>query len=66
MDLLRWGVLASTMKQRESDDPNFKKFGNGSPNSTYIPFQPNKNEWLPLSATDMLTNPNIKGNNLGW
>lgn len=66
MDLLRWGTLVSTMKQRESQDPNFKKFGNGSANSTYVPFQENKNEWLPLSATDMLTNPNILNNNPGW
>ncbi len=66
MDLLRWGVLASTMKLREATDPNFKKFGNGSPNSSYLPFQQNKNEWLPLSATDMLTNQNIKSNNPDW
>ena len=66
MDLLRWGTLDATMKMRESSDPNFKHFGDGSANSTYIPWQNNKNEWLPLSATDLLTNPNIKSNNPGW
>lgn len=66
MDLLRWGSLVTVMKNREATDPNFKKFGNGSANSTYVPFKENKNEWLPLSATDMLTNPNIKSNNPGW
>ncbi len=65
-DLLRWGTLNSTMKSRENNDPNFKKFGNGSANTNYIPWQNNKNEWLPISATDMLTNPNIKTNNPGW
>ena len=66
MDLLRWGTVDATMKMRENEDPNFKHFGNGSANTTYVPWQDNKNEWLPLSATDMLTNPNIKSNNPGW
>ncbi len=66
MDLLRWGTLVSTMKNREATDPNFKKFGNGSPNSSYVPFQENKNEWLPIPAIDMQSNPNFKNNNPGW
>jgi starch-binding outer membrane protein, SusD/RagB family len=66
MDLLRWGTLDATMKMRESTDPNFKHFGDGSANSTYIPWQDNKNEWLPLSSDDLLTNANIKSNNPGW
>ncbi|MFC5410370.1 RagB/SusD family nutrient uptake outer membrane protein [Larkinella bovis] len=66
MDLLRWGTLVNTMKNREATDPNFKKFGNGSPNSSYVPFQENKNEWLPIPAVDMQSNPNIKQNNPGW
>lgn len=66
MDLLRWGTLGTTMQMRERTDPNFKHFGDGSANSTYIPWQNNKNEWLPLSSDDLLTNPNIKSNNPGW
>lgn len=66
MDLLRWGELDSVMLNRQATDPNFKQFGKGSANSTYVPFQVGKNEWLPLSANDVLTNPNIKSNNPGW
>lgn len=66
LDLLRWGEVVSVMKNRETTDPNFKKFGNGGANTNYIPFQENKNEWLPLSADDLKTNSNIKNNNPGW
>lgn len=66
MDLLRWGTLVQVMKSREATDPNFKQFGNGSASSSYVPFQENKNEWLPIPAVDMLSNPNIKTNNPGW
>lgn len=65
LDLLRWGELDSVMEARQADDPNFKMFGHGSANSTYVPWQP-RDEWLPIPSNEMITNPNIKSNNPGW
>lgn len=61
-DLLRWGKLPSRFKELENTDPNFKQYTS----STYLGFQENKNEWLPIPVDEVEGNPYITENNPGW
>ena len=61
-DLLRWGKLATRFKELEASDPYFKQYTN----STYLGFQENKNEWLPIPVDEVEGNPYITSNNPGW
>lgn len=61
-DLLRWGKLAARFKELEQSDPHFKQLNI----STYLGFQENKNEWLPLPIDEVEGNPHITSNNPGW
>ena len=61
-DLLRWGKLAKRFRELEQSDPYFKQYTN----STYLGFQENKNEWLPIPVDEVEGNPYITENNPGW
>lgn len=61
-DLLRWGKLAKRFRDLEQSDPYFKQYTN----STYLGFQENKNEWLPIPVDEVEGNPYITKNNPGW
>lgn len=61
-DLLRWGKVVSRFKELEQSDPYFKQYTS----STYLGFQENKNEWLPLPVDEVEGNPYITENNPGW
>lgn len=59
-DLLRWGDLAPTFRQREASDPNFKKVISAT---YYLGFKEGVNEWLPIPITEIESNPYISQNN---
>lgn len=59
-DLLRWGDLVSTFRQREASDPNFKKIIS---DTYYLGFREGVNEWLPIPITEIESNPYVSQNN---